>query len=153
MSCRQQTVVHRIFQFQPTKQYANIITVSVRYASLPSTWWRHRMETFSALLARCAGNSPITGEFPSERPVMRSFDVLFSLRLNKRLSKQSRRRWFETHGFHYDVIVMFPQTAKSQVTILTPPHRLGRSDFSQRPSGSLSKMADSLCARQIGVIV
>ena len=54
------------------------------------------METFSALLAICAGNSPVTGEFPPQRPVTRSFDVFFDLRLNKRLSKQSRRRWFET---------------------------------------------------------
>ena len=54
------------------------------------------METFSALLAICAGNSPVTGEFPTQRPVARSFDVFFDLRLNKRLSKQSRRRWFET---------------------------------------------------------
>ena len=59
-------------------------------------WWRHQMETFSALLALCAGNSPVTGEFPSQRPVTRSFDVFFDLRLNKRLSKQSRRWWFET---------------------------------------------------------
>ena len=35
-------------------------------------WWRHQMETFSALLAICAGNSPVPGEFPSKRPVMRS---------------------------------------------------------------------------------
>ena len=35
------------------------------------------METFSALLALCAGNSPVTGEFPSQRPVTRSFDVFF----------------------------------------------------------------------------
>ena len=46
------------------------------------------METFSALLALCEGNSPVTGEFPSQRPVTRSFDVFFKLRLNKRLSKQ-----------------------------------------------------------------
>ena len=43
-----------------------------------------------------AGNSPVTGEFPSHKPVTRSFDVFFDLRLNKRLSKQPRRRWFET---------------------------------------------------------
>ena len=60
------------------------------------TWWRHQMETFSALLVLCEGNSPVTGEFPSQRPVMWSFDVFFDLRLNKRLSKQSRRWWFET---------------------------------------------------------
>ena len=43
-----------------------------------------------------AGNSPVTGEFSSHRPVTRSFDVFFDLRLNRQLSKQSRRRWFET---------------------------------------------------------
>ena len=42
------------------------------------------------------GNSLVTGEFPSKRPVMRSFDVFFDLRLNKRFSKQSRRWLFET---------------------------------------------------------
>ena len=47
------------------------------------------METFSALLAICAGNSLVTGEFPAQRPVTQSFDVFFDLRLNKRLSKQS----------------------------------------------------------------
>ena len=61
-----------------------------------SAWWRHQMETFSALLALCAGNSPVTGEFPAQRPVTRSFDDFFDLSLNRRLSKQPRRRWFET---------------------------------------------------------
>ena len=59
-------------------------------------WWRHPMETFSALLALCAGNSPVTGEFPSQRPVTRSFGVFFHLCLNKRLSKQPWGWWFET---------------------------------------------------------
>ena len=61
-----------------------------------TTWWRHQMETFSALQVICAGNSPVTGEFPAQRPVTRSFDVFFDLRLNKRLSKQSWGWWFET---------------------------------------------------------
>ena len=60
------------------------------------TWWRHQMETFSALPALRAGNSPVNGEFPSQRPVMRSFDIFFDLRLNKQLSKQSGGWWFET---------------------------------------------------------
>ena len=64
-----------------------------------STWWRHQMETFSALLAIFAGNSPVTGEFPAQRPVTRSFDVFLDLRLNQRLSKQSRGWWFETPSF------------------------------------------------------
>ena len=59
-------------------------------------WWRHQMEIFSASLAICAGNSPVPGEFPTQRPVTRSFDVFFDLRLNKQLSKQSWGWWFET---------------------------------------------------------
>ena len=66
------------------------------YSTRLYTWWCHQMETFSALLALCAGNSPATGEFPTKRPVMRSFDVFFDLCLNKRLSKQSWGWWFET---------------------------------------------------------
>ena len=59
------------------------------------------MEMFSALLALCAGNSSVTGEFPTQRPVTGSFDVFFDLRLNwvnNREAGDLRR--------HYDVIVM-----------------------------------------------
>ena len=54
------------------------------------------METFSALLAICAGNSPVPGEFPTQRPVTWNFGVFFDLRLNKQLSKQPRGWWFGT---------------------------------------------------------
>ena len=57
--------------------------------------WRHPMETFFALLALWEGNPPITSEFPSQWPVTQCFDIFFYLLLNKRLSKQSRQRWFE----------------------------------------------------------
>ena len=71
---------------------------------LGHAWWRHPMETFSALLAICAGNSPATAELPAQSPVTRSFDIFFDLSLNKRLSKQS---WvWRRHRAHYDVIVM-----------------------------------------------
>ena len=49
------------------------------------TWWRHQMETFSALLDICAWNSPVPGEFHAQRPVTQSFDVFFDLRLNKKV--------------------------------------------------------------------
>ena len=54
--------------------------------------WTH----FSALLAICAENSPVTGEFPAQRPVTRSFDVFFYLLQIKRLSKRWWGWWFET---------------------------------------------------------
>ena len=44
-------------------------------------WWRHQVKTFSALLALCARNSPVNGEFPSQTPVTRSFDIFFDLHL------------------------------------------------------------------------
>ena len=71
-------------------------TISIGKIDILRSWWRHQMETFSALLDLCAGNSPVTGEFPSQRPVTRSCDVFFDLGLNKRLSKQSWDWWFET---------------------------------------------------------
>ena len=58
---------------------------------------------FSALLAICAGNSPVTCEFPSQRPVTRSFDVFSDPRLNKRLGKAGDLR---RHHAHYDVTVV-----------------------------------------------
>ena len=61
-------------------------------AKMAISWWRNQMETFSALLAICAGNSPVTGEFPAQRSVTQSF----GLRLNKRLVKQWWGWWFET---------------------------------------------------------
>ena len=64
------------------------------------TWWHHQMETFSASLARWEGNPPVTGGFSSQRPVTRSFAVFFDVRLNKRLSKQSRCQCFKTPCRH-----------------------------------------------------
>ena len=74
------------------------VRVDTQYAmtSYRNAWWRHQMDTFSALLAICAGNSPVPGEFPAQRPVTRSFDVFFDLHPNKRLSKQWWGWWFET---------------------------------------------------------
>ena len=67
----------------------------VRISYLCMAWWRHQMDTSSALLAICAGNSPVPGEFPAQRPVTRVSDVFCDLCLNKRLSKQSWGWWFE----------------------------------------------------------
>ena len=72
-----------------------------RYQTPTKAWQRESIMTslsgnISALLALCKGNPPVTGGFPSQRPVTRSFDVFFDLCLNKRLSKQSRRGAFES---------------------------------------------------------
>ena len=62
------------------------------WSGVACTWWRHQMETFSALLAICAGNSPVI----TKAIVTQSFDVFFDIRLNQQLSKQWKRRWSET---------------------------------------------------------
>ena len=81
--------------------------------SIVRLWWRHKMETFFALLALCAGNSPVPGEFPSQRPLTRAFDVFFDMCLNKQLIKQSRRWSFETQSRplwrHFDAILFVTQ--------------------------------------------
>ena len=57
----------------------------IKWKHFPHYWPFHRWS-----------NNPVTGEFPSQRPVTRGFDVFFDLRLNKQLSKQSWGWWFET---------------------------------------------------------
>ena len=70
------------------------------------TWWRHQMETISALLALSEENPRVTGGFPLQRPVTRSFHVFCDLHRNKRLSKQSRHGYLRRHRAHYDITVM-----------------------------------------------
>ena len=78
------------------KQYHRSLSYGSAEGPTTWAWWRHQMETFPALLALCAGNSSVTGEFPSQWPVTRNFDVFFHLRQNKRLSEQSWGWRFET---------------------------------------------------------
>ena len=64
------------------------------------------METFSALLAICAGNSPVPGEFPAQRPVTRSFDVFLDLRLKNDWVNNGGAGDLRRYRAHYDVTVM-----------------------------------------------
>ena len=62
----------------------------------------------------CVGNSPVTGESPSQSPVALSFDVFFGLHLSESLRKQSGLRGFGMPSPYYDVTVMddlHPQSA------------------------------------------
>ena len=64
------------------------------------------METISPLLAICAWNSPVPIEFPTQRPVTRSFDVFVELRLNKRWVNNHETGDLRSYHAHYDVIVI-----------------------------------------------
>ena len=90
-------------------------------------WWRHQMETFSALLAIFVGNSPVTGEFPTQRPVARSFDIFFDLRPNIRLRKRYWGWWFKKKSCplwrHCNAVSNFTTIAQAtRVTLYTAGH-------------------------------
>ena len=84
------------------------------------------METFSALLAICAGNSPVTGEFAAQMPVTHSFDIFFDLRLYTWLSKQPQGWWFETQSrplwrhcndYDFELIAVSPRDIDTKLHI------------------------------------
>ena len=78
------------------------IPVQLLYISKWGPWticwlfWRTKdmMTSSNGNISRV--NGPLCGEFPTQRPVTRSFDVFFDLCVNKRLNKQSWGWWFET---------------------------------------------------------
>ena len=77
--------IHSAILYRPVKLYSTSHELYI-------TVWCFMMTSSNGNIFRvtgfCAGNSPVPGEFPALRPVTRSFDVFFDLRLNKRLSKQ-----------------------------------------------------------------
>ena len=95
------------------------------------SWWRHQMELFSALLALCDWTPSVTRGFTPQRPVTKNLNVFFDLRLNKRMIKQSRRRWFETLSCslwrHCNVLVqssLISQNVTTKITAKMCPWRL-----------------------------
>ena len=94
-----------------------IANIALFVTEMCTPWWRYQMGTFPALLALCAGNSPVT--------VTRSFDAFFDLRLNTRLSKQPLSWWFETpscslwrHGNDMHISVTKCCTMENRITAL-----------------------------------
>ena len=97
---------YHYIQLHPPLQYPSSYKTMV-VCNECSSWWRHQMETFSALLAICAGNSPVPGEFPTQWPVTRS--LMFSLicaRTNGWANNGEAGDLRRNHA-HYDVTVMF----------------------------------------------
>ena len=86
--------------------YPSIVDDTRGSSFLCISWWRHQMETFSALLALCAGNSPVPGEFPHKGQWRGA--LMYSLIctwindwVNTREAGDLRR-----YRGHYDVIVI-----------------------------------------------
>ena len=127
----QQNLVNNSFMLNQDRQGLSSKNVYLVHIALPNdrlyhfwshfspfvhTWWRHQMETFSTWLAICAGNSPVNGEFPTQRPVTRTFDVFFHLRLinswvNNREAGDLRR-----YRAHYDVTEMWNRMEQQLIT-------------------------------------
>ena len=143
-----------------TKREALLIVVPCAwwFETWKMAWWRHQMETVSALLAFVRGihRSPVNS--PHKGQSTRSFDVFFYLLLNKWMSKQSWRRWLETPsrslwcncngkgepGFarfesrHYDDVIMTMMA--SQITSLTVVYSIVYSDADQRKHQSSASL-------------
>ena len=67
------------------------------------SWWRHQMETFSALLAICVGNSPVTGEF---RAWLRALMLPLICAWINGWVYNCEASDFRRHRAHYDVTAM-----------------------------------------------
>ena len=82
------------------------------------SWWRHQMETFSALLAVCAGNSPVPVNSPHKGQWRGA--LMFSLicaRINDWVNNREAGDLRRYRG-HYDVIVMthpFPDQVSDEI--------------------------------------
>ena len=81
------------------------------------------------------GNPPVTGGFPSQRQVMRSFDVFFDLRPNTWLGNNRDAGELIRHRAHYKVTVMCSWIL---ITFYTPVWKTGRIMPWQCPSVRLS---------------
>ena len=72
-----------------------------------SPWWRHQMDAISTLLALSVGNSPVTGEFPSQRASdAELWCFLWSSPWMKGWLNNGEADYLRRHCAHYDVILM-----------------------------------------------
>ena len=77
------------------------------------SWWRHQTETFSVLVALCAGKTSVTGEFPHKGQWRGA--LMFTLIcawINGWLDNREAGD-LTRHRAHYDVIIMISTTNNS----------------------------------------
>ena len=110
--------IQNAFSFSVTPMYGGNSKLWIKQS--PGLWWRHQMGTFSALLALCEWNSPVTGEFPAKRPGTRSFDFFLLIGtgtnawVNNRDAGDLRR-----HSAHYDVtMIMFSIRLQRRISFI-----------------------------------
>ena len=83
---------------QHSNHWPSVSEVTLETKQDVNSWWRQKMETFSALLALCAGKSTVPGEFPSQRSLICPW---INGRVNNRQAGDLRQ-----HSAHIDVTVM-----------------------------------------------
>ena len=86
------------------------------------TWWRHQMETFSALLALCAGNSPVPVNSPHKGQWRGA--LMFTLicaRINNWVNNREAGD-LRRHRGHYDFNVMISYKHRSVMSAYMPYH-------------------------------
>ena len=112
-------------------------------------WWHRQMETFSALLALCAGNSPVTVNSPHKGQWRGT--LMFSLIYDwindwvNNCEAGALRR----HRGHYDVIVMMSPWVSCQIRQIADAHALRMSGtFSPPPQLSNPDMYHGTCVTQ-----
>ena len=106
---------HNLWNRQTNVIFLLVITMFIFCKWGIWTWWRHQMETFWSSLVICAGNSPVTGEFPAQRPVTRALVFpLFGAWINGWVNNCEPVD-LRPHRAHYDVTVM-----KKIIFIVTP---------------------------------
>ena len=93
-------------------RYTWVLTLEL---PVPYSWWRHPIEIFSVSLAFGAGNSPVTGEFPAQRPVTRNSVSLICAWINGWVNNREAGD-LRHHRAHYDVTVMLVITLLADVT-------------------------------------
>ena len=113
-----QYLSRRMWEFMRYTDYTSDQKAAGVLITKNSTWWRHQMETFSALLALCVGNSPVPVNSPHKDQWRGA--LMFSLIcvwingwVNDREAGDLRR-----HRGHYDVNVMWRRHCMKAVPIL-----------------------------------
>ena len=92
----------------------------------PVSSWCFLFSSVKTALKICEGNLPVTDGFSSQRTLTQSFDVFFDVHLDHRLSKQSRRRWFETASYDASKDAMLCQHTQIGINflIIKSPHMI-----------------------------
>ena len=104
----QPAVTRFLHRDRPADVGTRMRQVNILNSSRPiESWWRHQMETFSALLVLCAGNSPVTGEFPHKGQWRRAltFSSICAWITDWVINRETGD--LRSYRAYYDVIVMW----------------------------------------------